>query len=117
MPSVLIADIYSNAVSFGCVLAELERFGERIPINPGSVGLPIQVDRQTGTVRNPVWAEYASSASSPARWASSYTACPSTREPSSKQPAGAGCCKQSGGPSIGKARDWISPTRWSGSSG
>lgn len=37
----------------------LRRFGELILLNPGSVGLPFQVDRQTGTVRNPAWAEYA----------------------------------------------------------
>lgn len=33
--------------------------GELILFNPGSVGLPFQVDRRTGTVRNPAWAEYA----------------------------------------------------------
>lgn len=37
----------------------LRRFGKLILLNPGSVGLPFQVDRQTGTVRNPAWAEYA----------------------------------------------------------
>jgi len=37
----------------------LRRFGELILLNPGSVGLPFQGDRQTGTVRNPAWAEYA----------------------------------------------------------
>jgi len=32
----------------------LRRFGELILLNPGSVGLPSQVDGRTGTVHNPV---------------------------------------------------------------
>ena len=37
----------------------LRRFGEATLINPGSVGQPIVLERITGKVRHPAWAEYA----------------------------------------------------------
>ncbi len=59
----LIADIHGNSVALERILAEFESEqpdqGELILLDPGSVGLPFQVDRQTGTARNPAWAEYA----------------------------------------------------------
>lgn len=57
----LIADIHGNSVALERILAELESEppdqGEPILLNPGNVGLEGQADRQTGTVRNPAWAE------------------------------------------------------------
>jgi hypothetical protein len=37
----------------------LRRFRDRVIINPGSVGLPVEEGEEPGAERNPPWAEYA----------------------------------------------------------
>ena len=37
----------------------LRRFGPSLLLNPGSVGLPFEIARETGELFNPPWAEYA----------------------------------------------------------
>jgi putative phosphoesterase len=39
--------------------ATVRRLGDSLYINPGSIGLPFEINRETGDVGSPPWAEYA----------------------------------------------------------
>ncbi|CAA9544704.1 MAG: hypothetical protein AVDCRST_MAG49-1118 [uncultured Thermomicrobiales bacterium] len=56
----LLGDAEVTALAGGHTHAPmLRRHGERLVLNPGSVGLPYEVSRSDGRIRNPPWAEYA----------------------------------------------------------